>query len=60
MTNTNPSKANTGLNRSTLWLMTVATGLVVANLYYSQPLLDDIAQTYHVSNGAAGNISMLT
>ena len=60
MTNTNPSKANTGLNRSTLWVMTVATGLVVANLYYSQPLLDIIARTYHVSNGAAGNIAMLT
>ncbi|RYE17859.1 MAG: MFS transporter, partial [Sphingobacteriaceae bacterium] len=40
--------------------MTVTTGLVVANLYYNQPLLDDIARTFRVSNGAAGNIAMLT
>lgn len=52
--------ANTGLNKITLWVMTVATGLVVANLYYSQPLLDDIARTFHISNGAAGYIAMLT
>lgn len=40
--------------------MMVATGLVVANIYYGQPLLNDIAKTYHVSNGAAGNCAMLT
>lgn len=60
MNKTEPSEATPGLNKLTLWVMTVATGLVVANLYYSQPLLDDIAQTYHVSNGTAGNIAMLT
>lgn len=40
--------------------MTVTTGLVVANIYYAQPLLDDIARTFHVRSGAAGNIAMLT
>ena len=40
--------------------MTIATGLVVANIYYNQPLLGDIAQTFHVSNGVAGHISMIT
>ena len=44
----------------TLWIMTIATGLVVANIYYNQPLLGDIAQTFHVSNGVAGHISMIT
>jgi len=43
-----------------LWIMTIATGLVVANIYYNQPLLGDIAQTFHVSNGVAGHISMIT
>ena len=40
--------------------MTITTGLVVANLYYNQPLLGDIAQTFHVDNGKAGQISMIT
>jgi predicted MFS family arabinose efflux permease len=44
----------------TLWVMTLTTGLVVANLYYNQPLLSDMATTYHVSNGKAGQVSMLT
>ncbi|RWY47262.1 MFS transporter [Mucilaginibacter gilvus] len=40
--------------------MTLTTGLVVANLYYNQPLLHDMAETFHVSNGTAGQVSMLT
>lgn len=40
--------------------MTIATGLVVANIYYNQPLLGDIAHTFKISNGTAGHISMIT
>lgn len=40
--------------------MTIATGLVVANLYYNQPLLEDIARTYHTSRAKAGQVSVLT
>jgi predicted MFS family arabinose efflux permease len=48
------------LTNLTLWIMTIATGLVVANIYYNQPLLGDIAHTFHISNGTAGHVSMIT
>jgi predicted MFS family arabinose efflux permease len=48
------------LTNFTLWIMTIATCFVVANIYYNQPLLGDIARTFKVSSGAAGNISMIT
>ena len=48
------------LTTTTLWVMTLTTGLVVANLYYNQPLLHDMAETFHVSNGEAGQVSMFT
>ena len=44
----------------TLWVITIATGLIVANLYYNQPLLDLISSDLHVSKGKAGLISMIT
>jgi predicted MFS family arabinose efflux permease len=48
------------LTTATLWVMTLTTGLVVANLYYNQPLLGDIANTFKVTHGKAGQVSMLT
>jgi predicted MFS family arabinose efflux permease len=58
MTSTGKEKPH--LKNSTLWVMTITTGLVVANLYYNQPLLGDIANTFHVNSGKAGQVSMIT
>lgn len=49
-----------GISRTVIWLMSVISGLVVANIYYSQPLLGLIAKELHVTESAAGRISVLS
>lgn len=44
----------------TIWLMAAAAGIVVANNYYNQPLLNDLAGTFAVTDAAASWISSLT
>lgn len=48
------------LSKSTLWLMTIGAGLVVANNYYNQPLLGEIARYLKVSESSVSNIAMIT
>ncbi len=48
------------LSNSTLYLLSISAGLVVANLYYNQPLLHDIAVDLHVSDSEVSNIALST
>ncbi len=48
------------MRRSIVWMMAVTSGAAVANLYYNQPLLAVIAQSFHVSAHQVGLIPMLT
>ncbi|MFD3001040.1 MFS transporter [Pontibacter toksunensis] len=60
MTDPHTPGAEPQLTRTTLWLMTIASGMVVANIYYNQPLLVKIAETYQVPEAQAGWVAMLT
>lgn len=52
-----PSRVGTGdLGRGLLFTLTAAAALVVGNIYYSQPLLGEIATTFGASAAAAGRI----
>ena len=44
----------------TLWAITITTGLVIANIYYNQPLLDDISHAFGVTSAKAGQVAMFT
>ncbi|MFE9357589.1 MFS transporter [Streptomyces olivaceoviridis] len=49
-----PTASGTRMNRVLTLLFAVAGGAAVGNLYYAQPLLGDIADALHVSEGFAG------
>lgn len=48
------------LSNSVLYLMSISAGLVVANLYYNQPLLHQIALTFNVTEAAVSNVALST
>lgn len=60
MSNNATAKSHPELTQLTLWIMTIATAVVVANLYYNQPLLEDIGRTFHTTRAKVGKVSMLT
>lgn len=60
ITTTWPADIRPHLALFTLWVMTTATCLVVANIYYNQPLLADIAHTFEISDKKARQVSLST
>jgi predicted MFS family arabinose efflux permease len=53
------TKAPDTLPARTVWLMAISTGVIVANIYYIQPLLADIAREFHMPVTTAGLIATL-
>ncbi|HWB61491.1 MAG TPA: MFS transporter [Chthoniobacteraceae bacterium] len=55
-----PNSETPSLRPSTVWLMATTVGVVVANIYYAQPLLAAIAKSFGLSVAHAGAIAMLS
>src|SRR5437764_808313 len=47
------------MSRRVVWLLALTTGCVVANIYYIQPLLADIAREFGLSIAQIGIVAML-
>ncbi|MVT10880.1 MFS transporter [Chitinophaga tropicalis] len=48
------------LTRTQIFIMAATAGICVANVYYSQPILNAIALSFHIDAGKAGIISVLS
>jgi predicted MFS family arabinose efflux permease len=48
------------LKKSDVIIMALATGFIVANIYYCQPLIVLIAKEFHITSAQAGHTSYLT
>src|SRR5580700_8290453 len=49
-----------GLSRGHIVIMAICTGLIVANIYYCQPLLVLISKSFAIPASKAGRIAFLT
>ncbi len=57
---TQPEHLVQALHGRVVWGMAAASGATVANLYYNQPLLPEIARTFGVPDHAVGLVPTLT
>lgn len=48
------------LSNPVLYLMSTSAGLIVANLYYNQPLLHQMAVSFDVTEAAISNVALFT
>ncbi len=48
------------LSNPVLYLMSISAGLIVANLYYNQPLLSQMAASFSVTESAVSNVALFT
>src|ERR1700760_4511977 len=49
-----------GLSRGDIVIMAICTGLIVANIYYCQPLIVLIGKSFGISGSVGGRIPFLT
>src|ERR1700709_2441590 len=49
-----------GLSKMQIGIMAVTAGVCVANIYYNQPILKEIATTFHANESEVGLVSVLT
>jgi len=48
-----------GLSKKQIIIMSVTAGVAAANIYYNQPILKDIAATFHTTESGAGLVSVM-
>ncbi|NIE63067.1 MFS transporter [Burkholderia sp. Ax-1719] len=54
------AQEDSSLGKVRLWIMAIAAGISVANIYYNQPLLDQFRSTFSVTQSAIGWVPTLT